>query len=197
MKRHAELIVSAVIVIYVLCGCTVKPLVWKSDPMLQSVSNEYFDVKLTPVADVENTPGVLLHGIKCFLLTINNKTGKTMELNWNKTHYVSGDQTYGGFMYEGIVIKERNEPKMSDVVFPGVVFQKKIWPNNLVQFDAGTSGTSGTSIKGRYIPGSSWAPGPGWVHRNMPPGSNGVYLTMVVDGKEINEKLTVDLTLIK
>lgn len=176
MKRCAGLIVSAVIAVTVLGGCMPRPWIWKSDPAMQSVSNDFFDAQITPVW--------VTYGTKSFLLTIKNKTEKTIELNWNKTLFISGGQTSGGFMYEGIIFAKRDEPKPNDVVFPKVVFQKEIWPNNLAKL------APGEFIGKVYFEG-------GWGHWSMNAGVNGVFLTMVVDGKEINEKLTVDLSYIK
>jgi hypothetical protein len=147
-----------------------RPWIWKSDPEVQSVSNDFFDAQITPAW--------VTYGTKSFRLTIKNKTEKPIELNWNKTLFISGGQTSGGFMYEGIVFAKRDEPKPMDVVFPKVVFKKEIWPNHLVKFDPPPYGV-------------------GWVHWSMDAGVNGVYLTMIVDGKEINEKLTVDLSYTK
>ena len=170
MKRDAFRIVSAAIVVIVLIGCMPKPWVWKSDPPAQSVSNEYVNASISPIW--------VTYGTKSFLLTIVNKTDKPIELNWNKTLFINGGQTSGGFMYEGIIFAKRDEQKPNDVVFPKGTYQKEIWPNNLVNYDSG-----------RY--------GAGWVHWSMNAGINGVYLTTVVDGKEINEKLIVDLSYTK
>lgn len=73
-------------------------------------------------------------------------------------------------MFEGVVYKDRNNPKPPDVVFANGTLSKKIWPANLVSFSSG-----------RY--------GGGWQHSPMEPGQNGVYLSLLIDGKEINERM--------
>ena len=175
MKRLAGLIVIAVVAVTVLIGCATGPrhrFIWKSDPEVRSVSNEYFDAKLTPVF-VEN------QGYVGFALEIKNKTEKNIEVNWNKTLFIHQGQTSGGFMFPGSVYAERNNPKLPDVVFPNVFFEKGLMPSNLAYFS-------------RTHPIGYDAPG--WYHRSMSPGANGVYLTVIVDGKEINETLTVNLS---
>jgi hypothetical protein len=107
-------------------------------------------------------------------LTVKNKTNKNLELNWNKTLYIVNGQTSGGFMFEGVVYKDRNNSKSPDVIFPNGTLSKAIWPNNLVYFSSGQYG--------------------GWRHESLPPGENGVYLTVIVDGKEISEKITMNLS---
>jgi len=77
-------------------------------------------------------------------------------------------------MFEGVVFKDRNNPKPPDVIFPNGHLVKSIYPNNLVGF-----------YSGKYAR---------WYHSPMDSGMNGAYLSVIVDGKEINEKLTVNLS---
>ena len=78
-------------------------------------------------------------------------------------------------MFEGVVYKDRNNPKSSDMIFAKGNILKTIYPNNLVSFSGGQYGA-------------------GWIHGSMSSGENGVYLSTLVDGKEINEKLTVNIS---
>jgi hypothetical protein len=108
--------------------------------------------------------------LKSFVLTIKNKTNSDLGLNWDKTLFISNGQTKGRFMIDGTLYKERNASKPSDIIFSGGTLSKTIWPNDLVywssnQFD------------------------PGWKHTSLPGGETGVYLAVVVDGIEINEKI--------
>lgn len=182
MKRSIILIAVAMTI---LIGCATR-YIWRSDPDERSVSNEFFDAKIIPV--------FVSGGYKGFAIEIKNKTKKNIEVNWNKTLFISNGQTSGGFMFPGGVWAERNDPKLPDIVFPNVAFGKGLMPNDLVAFDSGTSGTSGIVIKGRYHPGVGGTTGMGWWHQSMSSGIYGVYLTMIVDGNEINETLTVNLS---
>lgn len=166
---NARAIVSWALTLYIiliLSGCATTGYVWTSNPRTQQVDNQYFSAEISPICESL--------GCKAFRLSIRNKSGKNLEPNWNKTLYIVHGQTSGSFMFEGVVYKDRNNPKPPDVIFPGGTLTKVIWPNNLVYFSSGRYG--------------------GWRHEPMPPGENGLYLTMIVDGKEISEKMTVLLS---
>jgi len=156
-------------IILLLSGCATSGYVWKSEPVMNLVGNDYFAAEISPICTS--------WGCESFALRITNKTDKNLELNWNKTLYISQGQTRGGFMFEGVVYKDRNNPKSPDIIFSGSNLVKQIWPNNLVYFESGRYG--------------------GWRHISMPPGENGVYLTITIDGKEVNEKLSVSLSMEK
>lgn len=167
MFTQSKQVLLFTVLVALISGCVTTRYVWKSDPANRSIDNEYFTAEISP-ASCESW------GCNAFRLTVKNKTSKNMELNWNKTLYVVYGQTSGGFMFEGVVYKDRNNPKSPDVIFPGGELSKSIWPNNLVGFSSGKYG--------------------GWRHDSMPPGENGVYLTVAVDGKEISEKITLTLS---
>jgi hypothetical protein len=134
---------------------------WEDMPSQQTLSNDFFDVQVKPVCKS--------HGwCTSFILTLKNKTDNNLELNWNKTLYISNGQTSGGFMFEGIIIRDRNNQKPPDIIFAHDLFSKLIYPNNLVSF-----------VRNE------------WVHLPMKNGENGVYLSVIVNDKEINEKLTL------
>jgi hypothetical protein len=148
----------------ILAGCAPRTL-WVGEPPTASIDNEYFNANLSPTCKSS--------GCDSFYLSIHSKTNKNIEVNWNKTLFISRGQTSGGFMFEGVVYKDRNNPKPPDIVFGKSRFAKSIWPNNLVHFSSGRYG--------------------GWENSPMPPGENGIYLSVIVDGKEINERLTMRL----
>lgn len=153
------------------CAYTTVPkveYVWKSDPIKKTIRNEYFS------AEISTTSCLDRYGCEAFQLNVKNKTEKNLELNWNKTLYIVNGQTSGGFMFEGVVYMDRNNPKPPDIIFPSGVLSKVIWPNNLVSFSSGRYG--------------------GWRQGEMPEGENGVYLTISVEGKEVSEKLTMVIT---
>ena len=77
-------------------------------------------------------------------------------------------------MFEGVVYKDRNNPKSPDIVFAKGTFEKTIWPNSLVEY-----------VGGKYTP---------WKNGMMPPGEHGIYLTVNIDGKEVTQKLVTNIT---
>lgn len=129
--------------------------VWHSEPAFQS-SNEYFNLLISPVCSG--------YGCEAFTLNLTNNTDKDIEIDWNRTLYLVHNQTHGGFMFEGIVYRDRNNPKPPDIVFAHSTLRKTIWPNDLVYFSSGT----------RYA---------NWSHEAMPRGENGVYLSRYNGGR--------------
>lgn len=111
---------------------------------------------------------------ECFLLTVRNDTDSELEVDWDRTQFVDGGQTSGGFMFEGVVYKDRNNPKAATIVLPHGALQMKIWPNNLVYFSSAQTSA-------------------GWVHSRLKEGKYGVHLTLVQDGKRITHTFTFDI----
>lgn len=161
----------AVITMAVFIGGCATPMAWRGEPSPATVNSEHFSADVAPVC----TDGRMgeTGGCTGFILKVTNKTAKDIEINWNKTAYIRGGQTSGGFMFDGIVYNDRAAQKPPDVVFANGSMEKAIWPNNLIDF-----------LGSRY----------GWHHSPMPEGENGVYLSVVADGKEINQKITVRIT---
>jgi hypothetical protein len=158
--------------IFLMIGCVPK-YTWKADPVIQTIDNQSYTAQIKPV---ERYKGIFAG----FKLTVDNKTGQDIEIDWNKTLYLQNNQTNGGFMFEGIVYADRNNPKAPDVVFANDTFKKEIWPSNLV-----------------YYSRSLTAEFSGWEHKGLPAGQNGIYLTMRINGHEVHEKLMVDVTIVK
>jgi hypothetical protein len=146
---------------------------WSASPGL--ANNQFFKATVSPITTDSGwiNPSTRKR-CTSFDIEIRNHTNQNLELIWDKTLYIQNGKTSGGFMFEGVVFKDRNNPKPPDIIFPNDIFQKTIWPNILVSF-----------VSGQY--------GSAWVHDNMTPGEVGVYLTIRVDGKEINEKIVTQL----
>lgn len=150
------------------------------EPSSQTVENEYFSATVSPAMresgsySFEDSSGkyLLSETYKAFNLYIKNKTHIDIELDWNKTLYIENGQTNGGFMFEGVIYKDRNNQKPPTIIFANSEFKKIIWPNNLVFFE----------------------PELGWGHKPIELGQNGVYLTIKVGEKEIKEKLLLNMS---
>jgi len=170
MFTKAKQILFMTVFILLVTGC-IDRYVWKADPASFRVdNNKYYSSQITPFSSLTSPGFGIDTGYNGFILNIHNHTDKILKLDWDKTYYILNGQTYGGFMFEGIVYRERNNPKPPDIIFPNGKLLKNIWPNNLVSFS------------GKY-----------WHNEEFPEGENGVYLTLIADGKEINEKLTVNI----
>lgn len=166
MKRVYIIFTLSIFVIFILLGCATGPkFTWKIDPYQQSKDNQYYSVSISPTEydDIWN-------GYTAFNLTVRNKTSEDIEIDWNKTLFIMADQTHGGFMYDGVLYKDRNNPKPPDVIFSGSEFRKTIYPNDLVRF--------------LYRK---------WRNLAMPEGENGVYLTIRIKGNDLREKITINM----
>ena len=140
-----------------------------SAPCAKSVGPE-FDVAFCPQWEAS---GRYVSGYRGFLLSIKNKTQKPIEIDWNKTYYITAGQTSGGFMFDGIIYKDRNNLKPNGMVLPSSEFLKTIFPNNLATLSVGRRAE--------------------WVNMTLPLGEQGAYITIVVDGKEVGTKLLTDI----
>ena len=149
------------LIAFLLAGCATPEYTWNIEPSTQTVENEYFSASLTPAFF-----GNSLTGYESFRIKIKNKTAVDIELDWNKTLYIENNQTKGGFMFNKcIAYKGTNNSKPPDIIFPGSTLRKRVWPNALVSYHHG------------------------WRNDDIPPGQNGIYLTIKVQDKEVKEKL--------
>ncbi len=146
--------------VLVVVACASKNL-WKSKPNMKQASNEYFDATISPI--------YIFNAYKGFILTIDNKTPDSIEVDWSNTFYVYAGQKEGGFWFEGIPYKDKKKPVPPDTITV-VIFTKEIYPEKLITL---------SQLAGAY------------VHEEMKSGENGVQLTVKVDGKPITETLTL------
>lgn len=178
MKMYKNILTTLIrlFTLLALTACATPP-VWKAEPNRAKIENASFIAELEPVCHYERVYTNIYGGFSgCngFELSIKNKTSSNIELDWNKTLYVASGQTSGGFMFEGIIFAERNNPKLPDVIFAGGTLKKIIWPNNFVEYSGGQYGS-------------------GWYHRKLNTGEQGIFLTTIIDGKIVNEKITIKL----
>ena len=176
-------IIFCVLLSFSLCACTTYKYV--ITPVKTGTENSYFKADIKFIA--KGKPN-LLNGI---LLSVHNKTDKDIELVWDKTLYIKDGQTSGGFMFEGVVYKDRNETKQNDIIFANSNFQKVIYPNNLVIM---TDSAAMASVLGC---GSVYGQSRQWCHDTFRKGIHGIYLTLKVEEKVIHETITYQLNHVK
>ncbi len=155
-------IVIMIIALLTFAGCSRVPWIIKSEPSVKIIESNLYTIQLAPT-DATN------YSYRAFELTIENKTDKDIDLIWDRTYYLQGGQTTGGFLFEGVIYRDRNESKPPDIVFPKQKFVKIVYPNILAEFDKR------------------------WHHNVLPNGENGIYLSLKVEKEEIREKLTVNI----
>ena len=181
MKKLILLVISLSVLIGIISTYSAEALERKKPiesitvmPPEQVVKNELYEITVRPVC---HTVGKKAQGPnRCtgFDLTIENKSSQDIQVVWDKTMFINQSNTDGGFMFQGIVYKDRNNPKPPDIVFPKAKFNRVILPNNLVEYM-----------------GAKWG---GWFHNSMNNGDFGVYLTLLVNGVEKHEKMTMSFT---
>jgi hypothetical protein len=157
-------LVTLVTVTVLACGTTRH--IWKSEPEHQRLSNDYFDIELSPVCDQE--------GCQAFRLSVSNKTDHVIKIDWNKTTYITNGVHAAGFMLPGQQPKSSKKPKSPELIRPHFSRSGTIWPSALVY-------ATRESIEH-------------WKHGIMSPGENGINLWLKVNGKEMSERLTVVLS---
>lgn len=166
-----KIIIAALITLGVIflsgCTTTAAKYEWKSHQTGEQNGNDIFDatVSLSSCNELWGT-------CKSFSLVVKNKTNKNIELNWNKTFFINKGQVSGRFMLADTQYTDRGNARVSDVIFPGGVLRKNIWPNTLVYF---------SNVGGMYG---------GWTNLEIPKNREiGIYLTINIDGVETSRKI--------
>lgn len=160
--RHFKFSVLILCSLALIVGCASSYIV---KPVKQVDDNKYFG------ASIEPTMPSMVAGYGAFILTVQNKTDKDIEIDWNKTSFIDEGQANGTFMYSGIIYKDRNNPKSPDPVFAKGTFVKTIYPNNYVVLNQGS----------------------GWGHRGFGTGVKGVYLVIKVGDEYLKEQILIDI----
>jgi hypothetical protein len=142
-------------------GCSTTRIVWKSQPEVLKSSNPYFNVELSVYCEKDGCSG--------FNLFLENKTNKDLEIDWSRTFYLNQGKESGGFVFEGIILRDKNLRSPPEIVVAHGVLSKRITPESLVYHDIG------------------------WKYRTMGPGDHGILLTVKADGREIRERLNLNL----
>ncbi len=168
-----KLALSIIFILFVFTGC-VPSTVWRSTPTVQNAENEYYEAQLEP----------LTNGHKFFVsfrLTVTNKTGKNLEIDWNKTLYIHNGRTRGGFVFKGIKPEDiKNSTIPADTILGEHTFSKVISPFKMLARpplrDPGIEATESTIYPGI-----------------LPTGENGILLVVRQNGKEVVKRITLTI----
>ncbi|MBW1782570.1 MAG: hypothetical protein JRL30_17730 [Deltaproteobacteria bacterium] len=164
-----------VILLMVLTACAPakRSKSWTSIPPVQTKETRFFDVRFEPLKKDKRFFVV-------FRLDVRNKTSRELTIDWNKTRYLHNGRPYGVFAFPGIdpaTIKKAIPP---DTIAPGDTFSKEVFPVNLVAFTPMRDEVLDKKGKGLF-------PGP------IPAGQSGIHLVVGQGGKDIVQKLTVEI----
>ena len=169
-KQWARDIIFICLVLTVT-GCAAVE-VYSSNPAVQKLSNDYFDVELEPQLQEGQNFFTSFH----FVFT--NKTKKDLQVDWENTYYLFNGRRGGRFLWEGVdwdaLKKVRKQPLVP--VAAGDTVSAVIFPKRLTGRSRITSTT-----------GLRYTRGP------LPVGKNGIFLVVRHNGREIREKIIVEI----
>jgi len=155
-------------------GCAVQaPKIWHSTPPAQHLAKTAYEIELQPVKGGK-------HYYTAFRLTVKNKSGMPLTIDWQKTRYLLGGRVNGGFMFAGLDPKMLNAPP-ADTITPGGVLTKEIWPVKLIAY---------APYREKSVPAGK----SGFSLGVMPLGPNGIALVLRQGAKVRREALSVTIS---
>jgi len=169
---YRKLIISTAIFVLLLSPACSRERLWKSTPALQTFNSPSYVARFEPLkkeADFFNW----------FRLTVMNKTGKDMEIDWNRTKYIHKGKDQGLFVFSGIApytVKNLTIP--ADVIPANGTFSRDIVPFKLIAFTPLREQSIDTK-RHNIIAGL------------IPEGENGILLVIRQGGKIARAKIVV------
>jgi len=160
-----------VITLTMVMGCASTTRIAISRPPVQTASNPYFEVRFEPLKSSGNF-------FDSFRLTVSNKTDGNLAIDWNKTRYIYSGNAQEGFVFKGIAPKDvRTGTVPPDVVPARQTVAKVIYPLKLIAWVPAQKRVLDEGL------------GPGLI----PDGVSGISLSIMLDGKEMTEEITVTI----
>jgi len=169
-----KLIILTVIFVSLLCpACFQKPT-WISTPASQTLNSKSYDAGFEPLKkDTEF--------FNWFRLTVVNKTGKDMEIDWNRTKYLYEGKNEGLFVFSGVDPETvKNATILKDIIPAGGTVVRDIVPFKLIAF---------TPLREQSID----TEGHNIVAGLIPAGENGIFLVILQDGKSARATIVVEI----
>ncbi len=165
--------VSVIFSILIFPACNQKRI-WVSTPAHQTLNSQSYELGLEPLqkdADFFNW----------FRLTVVNKTGKDMEIDWNRTRYIHNGKDAGLFVFAGVVPESvKNATIPGAVITAGSTFTRDIAPHKLIAFTPLREQSIDTE-QNNLIAGL------------IPAGENGIFLVILQDGKSARSRVVVNI----
>ncbi len=176
MKNITGCLIVFLFIVFAGCAPSTIPTnnVYTSSPAIQTVRNAHYEARLEPLKGNTNF-------FIAFRLSVINKTGADLEIDWNKTRWIHDGRNLGAMVFKGIdpgAFKDSTVP--SDIVSTGETFSREIMPYQLVTW---------APIRDQNLSKGQRGIGPG----KIPPGNNGIILVVRQNGRPIFEEITVDI----
>ncbi len=165
--------VLVLLIVLTACAPTKKIKNWVSSPSVQKGGNKSFEARFEPLKGDKKF-------FVSFRLSVMNKTDKNLNIDWNKTRFIYKGRPYGGFVFYGINPADIKNSIPPDLIAPGQLFSKEIFPANLVAFTPIREEVLNKKGRGIY-------PGP------IPAGENGISLVILQGEQEIVDKIVLKI----
>ena len=176
VRQPAWFLLFTTLVVLSACA-TVK--VYDVQPSFHRISDDYVDVLLEP------QPAAGHNYFNAFRFVLQNKTDKSMEIDWFNTYFLLNGQKNGRFGWDGMTFEDLEAVRKNPyaTIGPGQTLTAVIFPLKLLarhnRQDAARLGGPG--------PEGQFALGP------LPAGKNGIWLTIMQAGKRYEETLSFDI----
>jgi len=169
-----KLIIATVIFVFLIAPACTQKRIWKSIPASQTLNSKSYDAGFEPLKKDTDF-------FNWFRLTVMNKTGKDMEIDWNRTKYIHKGKDEGFFVFSGIdpdTVKNATIP--GDVIPAGGTFSRDIVPFKLIAF---------TPLREQSIETESH----NIIAGLIPEGENGIFLVIRQGGEIARATIMVEI----
>ncbi|MGB5750246.1 MAG: hypothetical protein WBM69_24945 [Desulfobacterales bacterium] len=174
---YKKIIWGAIFISLVMAGCA-KEQIYQSNPSMQTVSTQHYDVKLEPL----RAEGYNYYNQ--FRYSFTNKTNGDLVIDWSETYYLQNGKRYGQFGWVGLTFEElrgiKEEPDIT--IGAGQTDSAVIFPLKLVGW------------KEEAVKMKATTPEAGFTNGIIPAGENGISIAVRQDGKELRKRVLVTIT---
>ena len=174
---YKKLIWGAIFISLVMAGCA-KEQIYQSNPSMQTVSTQHYDVKLEPL----RAEGFNYYNQ--FRYSFTNKTNGDLVIDWSETYYLQNGKRYGHFGWVGLTFEElrgiKEEPDIT--IGPGQTDSAVLFPLKLIGWRE-----EGVRMK-------ATTPEAGFTNGIIPAGENGMSIAVMQDGKVLRKRVLVTIT---
>jgi len=174
---YKKLIWGAIFISLVMTGCA-KEQIYQSNPSMQTVSTQHYDVKLEPL----KAEGFNYYNQ--FRYSFTNKTNGDLVIDWSETYYLQNGKRYGRVGWVGLTFEElrgiKEEPDIT--IGPGQTDSAILFPLKLIGWRE-----EGVRMK-------ATTPEAGFTNGIIPAGENGISIAVMQDGKVLRKRVLVIIT---
>ncbi|MBF0530717.1 MAG: hypothetical protein HQK55_15920 [Deltaproteobacteria bacterium] len=184
-RRVGYLILCICLLSLAACGPRYRTIINQEN---NSVQDEYIKASIIPAYNRFNQ-------LAGFIMNLENKTDKSMEIIWEKTWYIQNGETRYNFIFSDASSAEPEKPKPYSIIFattPMMVDQDSVYWNYYVPPE---SLPAKTTIKRFIFPITlvSMNQTLGLLNDPLPEGDNGVLLTIKTNEKDVTQKMFISV----